>query len=905
MATKYWTGSGWVLDDGTSTTPPGSGDTAVLGAVIPGLTLPVSGTVSFAGTSAADVGTLSVAGGTWSITGTGGVGDTIVNLTVAMGATVTVDQTIAVGGPTVADGSAVGGITVEDVPGAAPASITLADGLPPNATIDFPGENVSYTTSFNGTDTTVSVTDASGTVANISLAGNVTLDATPVSDGNGGTELVVSGTQPVLAGAFQFIDDIGVNNIGFGTGDFLRIGDIGVFPNASQGTTLTATSAVNPATGESKTVTIAYQGNPAFPGIYNHNIAIDPTNPADAYELQPWTLTYTNGTSTETEVTPSTPSLADATPPPFAQDVTISGSGTNPTFNWSFPPGAIDEVFINIYDATSFITSGIASLVYSATPSVNASGEYGFTVPTAVDGGLTLQPGHEYVLAIADALLRNPGAADTEQNLLADTEAFYDFETINGQTLPIYLPTVTPSGSYSFVITTVVAGQTYYIDPAVATGYSYATGAGNPNFASVLLPTIQTSNYLVTFTQNGQQQTDSVAPGAVFSFGPGGVSSFEVTGIAAADNLDPRDATAFVTGLTFVANGEFTGTQTPLVDPGPTAGAVSASDTLGQTVDLTSAILAQVTPGLIGDTETITGFGPTADGGQVTLTNGDLTYTAQGGALQHIPANGSLTDSFTYTVTDENGDTATNTVSVTVSNPAVTINGNAFGFDTIHGGSLTNIVNAHGYFNTIDEAGGNDVVNAGAGFDTVNTGSGDVVTNLNGVFNQVSGGDGWDTVNIEAGGFNQVTLGSGNDTINVAAGSYGGNTFILNGSDASVMLAGDSNALFIQGGTDSITDNSQGMLLAVGPEGGNITLSNFSSDHFGVIDLMGGVGGYTSTKAIMQALQSDGHGGTLLSLGASGSIDFAGTPASSLSASRFLIEPHGSGQNPFAAALTS
>ena len=49
----------------------------------------------------------------------------------------------------------------------------------------------------------------------------------------------------------------------------------------------------------------------------------------------------------------------------------------------------------------------------------------------------------------------------------------------------------------------------------------------------------------------------------------------------------------------------FSLTGTPIADPGPTAGAVSATTNPGQTVDLTAAILAQVTPGVTGDIETI------------------------------------------------------------------------------------------------------------------------------------------------------------------------------------------------------------------------------------------------------------------------------------------------------------
>jgi len=43
------------------------------------------------------------------------------------------------------------------------------------------------------------------------------------------------------------------------------------------------------------------------------------------------------------------------------------------------------------------------------------------------------------------------------------------------------------------------------------------------------------------------------------------VSQFSVRGIETSAGLDPGDATAFITGLTWVGLGEFTGTMTPLV----------------------------------------------------------------------------------------------------------------------------------------------------------------------------------------------------------------------------------------------------------------------------------------------------------------------------------------------------
>lgn len=52
----------------------------------------------------------------------------------------------------------------------------------------------------------------------------------------------------------------------------------------------------------------------------------------------------------------------------------------------------------------------------------------------------------------------------------------------------VYLPAVDGSRfAFSF---SVASGATYFIDPAIAIGYQFQTGLGNPNFASVLLPAI-------------------------------------------------------------------------------------------------------------------------------------------------------------------------------------------------------------------------------------------------------------------------------------------------------------------------------------------------------------------------------------------------------------------------------
>src|SRR5208283_3890417 len=128
-----------------------------------------------------------------------------------------------------------------------------------------------------------------------------------------------------------------------------------------------------------------------------------------------------------------------------------------------------------------------------------------------------------------------------------------------------YLPTIGPNGVYHFNLT-VQQGTTYDIDPNVATGFVYATGAGDPNFATVVLPSLQSPAPYTIIWDNGLHKEQRLG-GEILNFlqtDPLGVSTFTVRGIDPADGLDPTSGTEFVTGLTFFSSGSFTGTMTPL-----------------------------------------------------------------------------------------------------------------------------------------------------------------------------------------------------------------------------------------------------------------------------------------------------------------------------------------------------
>lgn len=135
---------------------------------------------------------------------------------------------------------------------------------------------------------------------------------------------------------------------------------------------------------------------------------------------------------------------------------------------------------------------------------------------------------------------------------------------------PAMLPTgTTANGTYIFN-TTVVGGVPIFIDPLVAIGYDYAIGTGDPMFASVELP-IGIGDSLYTLLVGGD--SFSLAGGEWFDFLTNGfvngVSDFRVTGIDPGAGLDPTNPEAFVTGLTFVGDGQFTGTMTPITANAP------------------------------------------------------------------------------------------------------------------------------------------------------------------------------------------------------------------------------------------------------------------------------------------------------------------------------------------------
>ena len=133
---------------------------------------------------------------------------------------------------------------------------------------------------------------------------------------------------------------------------------------------------------------------------------------------------------------------------------------------------------------------------------------------------------------------------------------------------------------------------------------------------------------------------------------------------------------------------------------------------------------------------------------------------------------------------------------------------------------------------------------------------------------------------ISSGAGQIVNAGTGNDVVVLSAGSA---TLGFSGSNDIAFLGGGSGAV-----NATINDAANGLTVYV-LNGGTDVFNGFTHDPTAVVDLLGGIGGYSSVPGVLAALTADGSGGTKLALGSGGSIDFVGVAPTALHAANFLI----------------
>ncbi len=124
-----------------------------------------------------------------------------------------------------------------------------------------------------------------------------------------------------------------------------------------------------------------------------------------------------------------------------------------------------------------------------------------------------------------------------------------------------------------------------------------------------------------------------------------------------------------------------------------------------------------------------------------------------------------------------------------------------------------------------------------------------------------------------------VDAGSGNDVVTLGQGNA---TLVFHGSNDIAFLGGTGAV------NATITDQSSGLTIDVA-NGGDDVINGFAQDPSTVVDLLGGVGGYTNVNSVLAALTDDGAGGSSLAIGAGQSIDFTGVALGVLHAANFHI----------------
>jgi len=379
-----------------------------------------------------------------------------------------------------------------------------------------------------------------------------------------------------LTDPYLLLGNVSANSVGEAAGVRLLGGVESGRPSATAGTTATANTGVS-------TITL---NNIPFTTAPNFWSA---TTSYSANKAGPWTLSFSNGADTKQTTTPS---AASASVVPFVQNMTVTGTGASPVFNWSVPTtAAFDAQRIQIWDTGRTVSaSGLSDIIFAQGLSPQTRS---FEVPAAVNGK-PLEFGRQYAIEIALIDTRNNSFNDVSvSNTLSRSKSFFDFTLSNNPNQPanVVLPSVELGGpgqapTYRFDVTN-VGGRTVFIDPDVAVGYDYKTGNGDPNFSSVLLPTGIGDNRFTLTLPDGTQV--NINGGEKFSFlnrNPNGIDSFKVTGIETSAMLDPFNVTAFVTGLEFSAAsgaGNFTGTMIPIIQ------SIDGNVPIGGTIGLLAA----------------------------------------------------------------------------------------------------------------------------------------------------------------------------------------------------------------------------------------------------------------------------------------------------------------------------
>ena len=456
---------------------------------------------------------------------------------------------------------------------------------------------------------------------------------------------------------------------------------------------------------------------------------------------------------------------------PLAATVTADAFG-----NWRYTPAGLAD--------------GTHTIVTSETDAAGQTGAASLTFILDIDTNVTpsfVVAGGAPVVGIANlnaisfavaGLDDETGTATFSDGLHSVTVAVSGNGTFTANLSTLNAPTITSTLTVGDVAgnTFVAAGNLLAIDSGPTVGTGAATVGHNQTVDLTRLV-----NGLIIPGMAGDSET-LLSVGA--ANGAASLSNGTIAYTAAANGSDT---------LSFTVADQYgdtaTGTVNVTIDPGPTAGAASIMVAAGVSIDLTAYLLGLDRPGMPGDTLSLVGAGTAGTRGTVTLANGLLVYAA--------PAPGS--DSFSYTVTDQYGDTAS--VPVTISAVTTGNMGNVNG-TLVLGNNSANVGFGRGTV-TVIAGNGNITINGGTADDTVIVGNGNDTVTLGGGNNTVTLGSGTDSVTL-GGGNNTLYLGAGHDTVGLGNGN---NTLILTNGTYDVS-AGHGTDLFEFTGSQALLNLS-------------------------------------------------------------------------------------------------
>jgi hypothetical protein len=380
------------------------------------------------------------------------------------------------------------------------------------------------------------------------------LTASAASPGLADTINGITFTRPNLFRDYRAINDVGIDQ-----GDQLQFG--GEIGGGSAGAS--AAGIFTPFGSPVATITQKF--------FACAPLSVDPNNCARTTAFSTnklngtWQFEVQKGGSTAIFGLPDA-NVIPAKPAPFPSSVTITNStdGKTPTISWKLPSGFTPNgLRVLIFDRSSppVLPNGPDDIIHIVTLSDTATS---YSLPSVLSSGKTLINGDKYSINFQVIETRNGVPFNgTNASILTRSSSFFDFTPKPSDTAPgnIALPQVDGvTGVYHFTIDSVGPDSMTFIDPAVTTGFVYDIGAGDPNFASVILPNVGDGIYDLAFLSTHVTLDANVQ----YFFPAGGVSEFKVTGIEPSARLDPADTSAFVTGLTFATIGSFTGTMTPI-----------------------------------------------------------------------------------------------------------------------------------------------------------------------------------------------------------------------------------------------------------------------------------------------------------------------------------------------------